>query len=506
MPSEPRLLPHRPNLRYLKLEAKRRLTAGEFAALHDAQTAIALEHGLPSWAALKLLICDQSEPGSHALAQLRWIIARFRDAGRPGWAPPGENEMRQHFADEFLAVIPASELTPQITRQAAGLRQEPVVITQELLRARIQIAQMEFLAAAEASPPHRLIGLAAQPAILPVTDPRMAAPPATRLSGDAPTEVAVIAEKAFAELGLAALIITGGRPGAPSWAVTKGWADLDRAEELAPAHRFPWYAGSALVTVTAVLRLAADGRIRLDDPANDHLHTVRLADGAITVRELLSHTSGVNNPAELFADSVPSLAAVLGPVARCDGPRGVVRPSNGGYAMLGQLVADVTGSTYADAAARMVLAPLGMTGSAIPARAADLGPRAVTGYDVTPEGTLRPVPAQVTTIPAIGGLWATTADMAALATGWASLLPAALAREALSPQTAPLPDGHQLGLGWIIQPGGVVALQAGAAPGGSTSLHLQLSDYRVHATATSRLLPINTVSDRVLHAWASPAP
>src|SRR5580700_4913853 len=72
-----RNLPARPSLRHLKLEAKRRLAAGEFATLHDAQTAIAREHGLPSWAALKQRIHDEPEPESHAVAQLRWVISRF---------------------------------------------------------------------------------------------------------------------------------------------------------------------------------------------------------------------------------------------------------------------------------------------------------------------------------------------------------------------------------------------------------------------------------------------
>ena len=41
-----RSLPAQPSLRYLRLEAKRRLAAGEFVTLHDAQSAIAREHGL----------------------------------------------------------------------------------------------------------------------------------------------------------------------------------------------------------------------------------------------------------------------------------------------------------------------------------------------------------------------------------------------------------------------------------------------------------------------------
>src|SRR4029077_16526688 len=92
-----RTLPARPSLRHLKLEAKRRLAAGEFATLHDAQTAIAREHGLPGWPRLKQACAqavsaqasaDQEGP---ALAHLRWFVGRFSGADRPGWTPPGED-------------------------------------------------------------------------------------------------------------------------------------------------------------------------------------------------------------------------------------------------------------------------------------------------------------------------------------------------------------------------------------------------------------------------------
>ena len=47
-----RSLPASPDRRFLKLEAKRRLAAGEFGRLHEAQFAIAREHGFTSWARL----------------------------------------------------------------------------------------------------------------------------------------------------------------------------------------------------------------------------------------------------------------------------------------------------------------------------------------------------------------------------------------------------------------------------------------------------------------------
>jgi beta-lactamase family protein len=108
MSSPPRALPDRPSLRFLKLEAKRRCAAGEFAALHDAQAAIARDHGLPDWAALKLLIAD-AEQESHALTQLRWIIGRFSGAGQPGWTAPDDAEMRAHFAESFLEPLGMTE-------------------------------------------------------------------------------------------------------------------------------------------------------------------------------------------------------------------------------------------------------------------------------------------------------------------------------------------------------------------------------------------------------------
>ena len=161
-----------------------------------------------------------------------------------------------------------------------------------------------------------------------------------------------------------------------------------------------------------MLRLVAAGGIGLHTRASDYLSTVRLGNDAITVAELLSHTAGVDDPAELFGDRVPAdLAALTGPVVPCHGPRGEVRPSNGGYAVLGQLIADVTGTSFAQAVTRLVLDPLGLRDSGFPARTADIGEGAVSGYSVTADGIFVLVPARICTVQAVGGLWSTGADL-----------------------------------------------------------------------------------------------
>jgi CubicO group peptidase (beta-lactamase class C family) len=526
-----RSLPDRPSLRFLRLEAKRRLAAGEFPTLHEAQAAIAWEHGLPSWAELKQA-CASSQPPeppesgqeSHALVQLRWLISRFSDAGRPGWTPPVDDELAEHFDDRLLAAVPADRLVAQLSQAVPDLREDLTVIGQAPLEAHVQLAGMRYLAVVDADPPHRLTGLRGFPLAERITDPRLTAPPPVHIYGTTPgqtgqtvgqaaepaeaepaeaetAELLAIADDAFSELGLAALVLAGGEPGRPAWVITKGYGDLDRAEVLDAGRRFAAPGVTALVTATAVLRLVAEGRFGLDAAANDHLRTVRLADDAITVRELLSHAAGVDNPAELYADSVPDLVTLFGPVVPCGGPRGTARPSNGGYAVLGQLIADVTGMPYPTAATRLVLDPLGMRDSRFPARAADLGADAVTDYTVTPEGIFAPATARVPTIPAVAGLWSTGADLVRLGTAWPSLLPAALARQALTVQAEPEPGGHRVGLGWLFGADDDTAVHSGAGLDATAFLRVRVRDLRTHVVLTNRAIMLNSIDARLRQAW-----
>ena len=489
----------------MSLEAKRRLTAGEFATLHDAQAAIAREHGLPSWARLKQACTqDSAAEDGPALVHLRWIVERFSGADRPGWTPPGEDEFREHFDDRFLAAIPAGDLAEAIARVAADLRTELVVVRQAPMEVQVQLAGQRYVAVAGSVPPHRLTGLRGFVLGERITDPRLKAPRPSSTLGQPPdgtllARMGAIAARSCAELGLPALLLAGGEPGHAPWAVATGHADLDRAEPLQPGHRFPVPGVTALVTGTAVLRLVAEGRLELDEPANGRLRAVRLADDTVTVRELLSHTGGVDSPAELYADSIPELAELMGPVISCSGARGAVSPSNGGICVLGQLIADVTGLPYAEAATRLVLEPLGMRDSRFPAKAADIGPDAVTGYTVTRDGALEPFPARVSTVQAVAGLWSSGADLVRLGTGWSSLLPAALARAALTPQAEPGPAGIRVGLGWLLD--GRTAAHGGAGFEAITLLRSRVRDRRTYVVLTSRAVTVESLDDSLRRTW-----
>jgi CubicO group peptidase (beta-lactamase class C family) len=493
MSDQSRAFPGRPNLRYLKLEAKRRLAAGEFGTLHDAQLAIAREHDLPSWTALKEFVSAQAGQPGPALSQVRWVLARFAGAGGPAWAAPGEEELRAHFSGHFLTVVRPAELTGTLTQVATQLGGELSISRETPLSVRGQLDGLAVEAAAEADPPHRLTTLRMYPLSARVRDPRTAAP-GHRTSGAVPAAAAAVAGESFAEFGLPGLVLAGADP-AGEWSVAWGWADLDRDETLHFGHRFPAYSITKLITATAILRLAADGRISLDDPANRHLRTVRLADGTVTVRELLSHTGGVASPDELFGSRVPGLAELTGPVLACPGPRGTFRYSNGGYAALGQLISDIAERPYPEAATSLVLEPLGMTSSAFPERWPGRG--AITGYRLAEDGTFEPVPAQACTIPAAGGLWSTAADLVRFGHGWTGLLPSALAREALRPHADRDPAGAQIGLGWLLHRPKDLCGHAGGGPGAASSLLSRLSDGQTSVVMANRLVPIEPVNARL---------
>jgi len=157
MSDQPRQLPAQPSLRYLKLEARRRLAVGEFGTLHVAQLAVAREHGQPSWAALKQLIDSRLARLEHpALAHLRWVISRFGGADGPGWSAPAEPELREHFTSGYLVQVTPDKIVTLLTQAAPRLREELVVIQDEPLHARARVGDVQLEADAEPGPPRRL--------------------------------------------------------------------------------------------------------------------------------------------------------------------------------------------------------------------------------------------------------------------------------------------------------------------------------------------------------------
>ncbi|MGW5618554.1 serine hydrolase domain-containing protein [Streptomyces sp. NPDC003877] len=133
-------------------------------------------------------------------------------------------------------------------------------------------------------------------------------------------------------------------------------------------------AGSVTKTfiATVVLQLAAEQRLSLSDTVEQHLPgLVRGAgnDGrALTLRSLLTHTSGLRDFTSATAGTIPVTPrqAVRIALTRPPALRGRFSYSNTNYVLLGLVIEQVTGDSYAAEAERRIITPLRLTGTSFP--------------------------------------------------------------------------------------------------------------------------------------------
>ena len=210
------------------------------------------------------------------------------------------------------------------------------------------------------------------------------------------------------------------------------------------------------MTAFAVLQLVEEGEIELDDRVVEHLPEFEMADdrvGDITVRQLLSHTSGMPSPLILSpAEDLTEGVARLDDWQLASDPGERHLYSNMNYHVAGRLVEVVSGTSFGAYLEENVFGPLGMddTVSVDTTRADHAG---LQHGNVTAYGTTLHVREMDQLIAGAGGVVSTAEDMArwmAMITadgrtpGGEQLLSADLLEEAQSPQ--PGADGY--GLGW----------------------------------------------------------
>ncbi|MFV2117692.1 serine hydrolase domain-containing protein [Streptomyces sp. Act-28] len=186
-------------------------------------------------------------------------------------------------------------------------------------------------------------------------------------------------------------LVTAGRaPAAALLSETSGAPDTSgtaRFETTGPAIGRPdhFRAGSVTKTfvATVVLQLAAEERLALDDPVA--LHAPGLLppplDRRITLRHLLTHTSGLPDLTRPTGPAVPPEGLRAALASRTPKPPGGFAYSNTNYVVLGLIVEHVTGRSYADEARRRIITPLGLTGTAFPGARTTLPLPHGRGYD-----------------------------------------------------------------------------------------------------------------------------
>jgi len=236
-------------------------------------------------------------------------------------------------------------------------------------------------------------------------------------------------------------------------------------------------------TAVAVLQLMEAGKVSLDAPISRYLDGLPAAWSAITVRELLTHTSGLPNYrplldlAKLSDPKYSQSNAVVSLLAKkpLDFPPGTrYEYSNTNYHLLGQLIEKASGQSYGAYLASRQFQAAGMTATRQSEPPA-LVPNQAVGYDWNGKARLPNViflPARLDT--GDSGLVSTASDLAKWTTALASgrLVSDATLKQMITPGT--LADGTPAayGLGLVVTryKGQTLVGHSGAVPGYSSSI------------------------------------
>jgi CubicO group peptidase (beta-lactamase class C family) len=160
-----------------------------------------------------------------------------------------------------------------------------------------------------------------------------------------------------------------------------GFADL---EHRVPATDSTVYAVGSLskqFTAAAIVLLSQQGRLRLDDPITRYLPEGSAVWSAVTIRHLLTHTSGIPEDTTLdwrrdYSESelVRSAAQPLQ-----FQPGELESYSSTGYALLGVIIHRVTGVSWGDFVREQIFRPLGMRTARVNSDT-DIVPNRTGGY------------------------------------------------------------------------------------------------------------------------------
>jgi CubicO group peptidase (beta-lactamase class C family) len=200
-----------------------------------------------------------------------------------------------------------------------------------------------------------------------------------------------------------------------------GKADVEADAPMTVATMIPIGSIAKQFTAVAILQLRDAGKLGLDDEATRWLPELNTGGNRITLRHLLSHTSGIadlsamaelraarmmRNPS-LTRDSVYQVITRYPPAF----PAGTLQIySNTGYWLLGRVIERASGMTYEDYLEQRILAPLGMTRSMYCDNSKPVADRAVA-YMMRDTVPRREPPIVHTATYAAGAVCSTAGDM-----------------------------------------------------------------------------------------------
>ena len=303
-----------------------------------------------------------------------------------------------------------------------------------------------------------LLGLAslALPAVA-AAQPAAAAAPASQAAA-----VDAVVEKAMQTRHFPAASIAVVKDGTVVLAKGYGLSDVEKSIKATEQTVYQLASVTKPFTATAILMLVEDGKLSLDGKITEILPGLPAAWAPVTVRHLLTHTSGIKSYTDVFGEKKVAESQVFTPdqiLALVKDAPLTFTPGekfaycNTGYYLLGMIVEKASGKPYGTFVADRIFKPLGMTSTSLDDYA-DARPVRAKGYSFN-NGQTTPAEHTHPSQPvAAGALVSTVVDLAK----WDAAL---TSRKLLKPASydllwAPMRfnsgTASHYALGWEVQP------------------------------------------------------
>ena len=200
-----------------------------------------------------------------------------------------------------------------------------------------------------------------------------------------------------------------------------GMADLEHEDRLKPNSVFDIASMSKQFTAMAVVLLQQDGRLSLDDDVRKYVPEVHADGKAVTIRQLLQHTSGIRDYLDLMDlagkqpdNSVVSQQDVLDIIGTQQhlnfNPGSAFRYENSSYALMATIVKRVSGKSLREFANDRIFSQLEMHSTQFRDNHTDVIKNRACGYEPRATGWSSVVP--IYDEVGDGGVWTTVEDLA----------------------------------------------------------------------------------------------
>ncbi|MBF7014295.1 serine hydrolase domain-containing protein [Novosphingobium resinovorum] len=177
--------------------------------------------------------------------------------------------------------------------------------------------------------------------------------------------------------------------GIPGYRRGFGMANVELPVALSPSIRMRIGSTTKHFCVLAVMLLAEEGKLAIADSPRAYIPELPAWADPITIEQLMAHTSGMRDSLDLiFSTAGPGVAAdagfqldLLAGLDSVNAPAGTTwNYNNGGYVLLTEIAARVSGMPFADFLRTRILDPIGMADTLLRPLDTDLLPNSATQH------------------------------------------------------------------------------------------------------------------------------